>query len=133
MRMSDAEVEKAIVGVEKLVEVHGWPTPFHDAVVAEVIIDREGPAVTMRLRTNEADIHEGRPRDEVRTSTVMRWHGVEDLQFSGVDDDNWINGMSFSRHGLLMRTDIESQGAFHGFILSKEIEVVSVSEVPPDP
>jgi hypothetical protein len=132
MAMSDAEVRQAVVGADKLVEVYGWATPFHDTVVDQVVIDRVGPTITMRLRTNEMCVIEGREKPDVLTWATLRWTDVHDLRFSGLDwdENNWIWGMQFKREGELIRTELEPMDGFHGFILSGRVEVASVEVIP---
>ena len=129
--LSDAEVAQSVAGADKLIAVYGWSTPFHDAVVERVVIERLGPAVTMDLRTNEMCILE-EPQRDVLARVTMRWDGVQDLRLLGADpnEENWIWGMDFFQVGDFIRADILQMDGIHGWILAERVEVLTVETIP---
>jgi hypothetical protein len=119
-----------IVGASALIAVYGYFTPFHDAVVESVLIEKQGPTVTIRFTTCDAAYQGEEVKDENQQAiVVMRWHEVSDLSVSGIDQRNWIGGLDFSREGEGIRTELELMDGMRGFILARRVEVVEVRRI----
>jgi hypothetical protein len=116
-----------IIGASKLIEVYSYFTPFHDASVDSILIERQGPTVTIRFTTCDAayDGDELKHPDQ-QAAVVMKWHEVQDLGLSGIDRRNWLGGLDFSMQGEHVRTELELMDGTQGFILARRVEVVSV-------
>jgi hypothetical protein len=121
------EVIPLIEGADKLIGLYGYWITFHDAAVETVVIERVGPTITIHFRTN--DWHEETDNRDFIAKVVMRWLEVEDFMLSGVDEQNWIGNMHFTRLGDVIRTEVKPMDGTHGFIRARRVEVVSADPV----
>lgn len=133
--MTEKEVMSLIHGASKLKDVYGYWISFHDAAVESVIVERVGPTVTIRFRTNDAVSTDGGEtfnyeKDQL-AHVVMRWHEVRDLTLTGVDweENNWIGRMEFELQRDRVLTTVEQMDGPHGTILAERVEVLSVEPI----
>jgi Immunity protein 50 len=125
-----------ILGASRLTDLYGHFTPFHDAAIESVSIERLGPTVTIRFISCDAAYDGDMLTDsDRRADVVMRWHEVADLCLQGIDRRNWISGLDFFREGESIRTEIELMDGIRGQITARRIEVLDVQpsyDVKPD-
>src|SRR5437879_13062877 len=84
-----------IEGASQLMDVYGYWPSFHDAKVETVVIERQGPTVTIHFVTNDLVDKDGVQERDKLAQVTIRWHGVKDLSFKGLDweENNWIDGL----------------------------------------
>ncbi len=119
-----------IRGASRLTDLYGYFISFHDATVESVLIERQGPTVTIRFTSCDA-AHDGRnlKDSDLQAAVVMQWHEVGDLSLEGIDRRNWIDGLHFSREGEFIRTEIELMDGTRGHITARRIEIVEVQPI----
>jgi hypothetical protein len=125
-----------ILGASRLTDLYGYFTPFHDAAIESVSIERLGPTVTIRFTSCDAAYDGDTLTDsDLRADVVMRWYEVADLSLQGIDRRNWIGGLDFFRDGEFIRTEIELMDGIRGHITARGVEVLDVQpicDVKPD-
>jgi Immunity protein 50 len=125
------ETGELVDGAAKLIQLYGqWPS-FHDAAVDKVVIEREGPTVTIAFRLNAAVIQEGVRMFDLRAKLLMRWEEVADLMLSGADYDenNWIGRLTITRRDSALYTEIERMDGIHGWILARQVRVLEFEPI----
>jgi hypothetical protein len=129
------DIVTLVEGASKLIALYGYWISFHDAAVESVLIERVGPTVTIRFRTNDAPSGDGGQTFQYEASrlarVVMRWHEVRDLTLAGIDveENNWIGRLEFERRGDTIHTVIVQMDGLHGFILAEWAEVMDVEPI----
>jgi hypothetical protein len=120
---------KRVLGSEKLLLLFGaWPS-FHDAAVIQVVINREGPTVTISFKLNE--ILAQQPTISRTAIVLLQWKEVEELNFTGIDyeENNWIWSLQINNlEGKLESILVPSDG-IGGRILANQIEILSVDNI----
>jgi hypothetical protein len=120
-----------ILGASQLSDLYGYFIAFHDAVVESVLIERQGPTVTIHFTSCDVAYDGDRlTESDLRAAVVMRWHEVGELSLEGIDRRNWIDGLEFSREGESIRTEIELMDGIRGHITARRIEIVDVQPLP---
>jgi Immunity protein 50 len=131
---SQAEAVALVEGAQKLIDVYGYWLSFHDAVVESIIIEREGPTVTICFTTNDMVEKAGGEDPDHYAKVTLRWYEVKELTLTGIDESNWIDGLIFTRSEDEIRCEIERMDGFHGTILARRIEVLDVQpDLPSTP
>ena len=121
--------ECSIVGARKLTDVYGYWISFHDATVENVLIERQGPTVTICFETCDMAYLDGQlVENDRRAKVVVRWHEVQELKLEGIDPEgrNWIDGLALipKREGI--QGELELMDGFQGKIVARRVEVVDV-------
>jgi hypothetical protein len=131
----DTETLDLIEGVSRVVDLYGSWVSFHDAAVESVLIEREGPAVTIRFRTCDSVSKAGAPERDLRAYVTLRWQDVRDLCLAGIDweENNWIDGLLIERHRDLLHTTLVKMDGIHGFLVAGRLEVVGVEPLLSSP
>jgi hypothetical protein len=128
--MSD-DLVTSVDGASKLMDLYGcWPS-FHDAAVDDVLIEREGPTVTISLRLNALRFEEEKEADVLRAKVKIRWHEVRDLTLSGIDwdENNWIGGLTITPRQTGSYSEIHRMDGIYGSIVAGRIEVVDAQPI----
>ncbi len=116
-----------ITGASKLIVLYGYFPSFHDAAIESILIERDGPTVTIRFTTNDAAYRGDELQDADQLAiVVIQWSEVSDLRLSGIDRRNWIDGLTFSVEGSSIRSELELMDGIDGFIVARRVEVVEV-------
>ncbi len=116
-----------ITGASKLIDLYGYFPSFHDAAIESILIERDGPTVTIRFTTNDAAYRGDELQDADQLAiVVIQWSEVSDLRLSGIDRRNWIDGLTFSVEGSSIRSELELMDGIDGFIVARRVEVVEV-------
>ena len=116
--MSDAS--QIVEGVAPVIAHFGsWPT-FHDAEMYTVLIDRDGPTITIRFLLNELREDGGCSRANI----TLQWHEVEELSLLGIDKENWLYQLGIKRGGVLVDTEIIPNKGTGGTLRAKRVEVI---------
>lgn len=125
----DKAPDVPVLGMSKLTDVYGDWITFHDATVESVLIERQGPAVTIVFRTCDMAFRHGELVDKDRKArVVVRWRQVRELSLEGIDPDerNWIDGLTLTPSGEWVRSELELMDGLHGVIVARSVEVVEV-------
>jgi hypothetical protein len=116
-----------ITGASKLIDLYSYFPSFHDAAVESILIERDGPTVTIRFTTNDAAYRGDELQDPDQLAiVVIQWSEVSEMRLSGIDRRNWIDGLTFSAEGSSIRSELELMDGIHGFIVAGRVEVVEV-------
>ncbi|HKI18385.1 MAG TPA: Imm50 family immunity protein [Isosphaeraceae bacterium] len=127
MAKGDEDIGAFVTGASKLIDLYGYFPSFHDAVVESILIERDGPTVTIRFTTNDEAYSGGQVREPDQLAiVVIQWSEVSDLRLSGIDRRNWIDGLTFSVEGGSIRSELELMDGIEGFILARRVEIVEV-------
>lgn len=133
-----------VKGHEKLTAVYdGWPS-FHDSEVLSIHLDREGPAIEMRVHLFEGFREENSDRISWRNHTVatLKFSRVVEVQLDGFNNQNVIFDFAIESvakepgvamwDGPAYRIEIDSSYGVGGSFICRSIEVVSVERgIPP--
>jgi Immunity protein 50 len=125
----EASPENLVIGHWKLVEVYGYWITFHDASVETVLIEREGPTVTIDFETCDMAYRDGElVENDRRAKVVIRWQGVRELRLEGIDPAgrNWIDGLTWKAQGEDIRGELELMDGLRGTIVAQRVEIVEV-------
>ena len=118
--MNPPDLEKEIIGSERLTSIFGgWPS-FHDAEVTEIHLDRgevnqdtatfEFPVLTIKLvlwnLTSRVNAN-GYLETEHHTLAILQFSDVENLAMSGFNHQNAIMGLQIERQSNEGRTEFK--------------------------
>ena len=118
--MNPPDLEKEIIGSERLTSIFGgWPS-FHDAEVTEIHLDRgevnqdtatfEFPVLTIKLvlwnLTSRVNAN-GYLETEHHTLAILQFSDVENLTMSGFNHQNAIMGLQIERQSNEGRTEFK--------------------------
>jgi hypothetical protein len=115
-----------VIGVEKLLRLYGyWPT-FHDASVERVILEREGPTITIDFILNDTVLLPDHPQKCILVTATLQWQEVGDVEMLGIDwdENNWIYGLKLTLNGEYIYTVLDEMDGTHGYIYARRLEVL---------
>lgn len=115
----------AIAGSHLLISIYGYWPSFHDAAVVSVLIEREGPTVTIRFRLNDM----GPSGDDVEADATLRWRDVSDLHLQGIDEQNWIWSLRIQHSDDEWIAELERMDGTSGTICAGSVEVMEVTRL----
>jgi hypothetical protein len=110
LNMNPPDLEKVIIGSERLTSIFGgWPS-FHDSEIVEIHLDRgeinpktetfEFPILTVKLvlwnLTSRVNAN-GYLETEDHTLAILQFSGVDNLRMSGFNHQNAIMGLQIER------------------------------------
>ena len=99
--------ENFIRGAAQVVEYYGaWPT-FHDADYVTILIEMDGPNISIRFRLYDWD---DAAQKANRPNISLCWHEVEDLSLKGIQElgQNAIGQMQITKDGDGINTLIQT-------------------------
>ncbi len=130
MAAGDGDPDVVIIGASKLIDIYSYFPSFHDAKVESILIETDGPTITIRFITNDAAYcgDELQNPDQL-AKVVMQWSEVSDLRILGIDRRNWIDGLVFSMDGTTIRSELELMDGIEGFIVARRVEVVEAKPI----
>ena len=124
-----------IKGASKLVDFYGYWPSFHDAQIATIHIEREGPTVTICFTTNDLVVKDGREEGDQLARVTVRWYEVEELTLRATDwsEQNWLWDMNLAAHEEGIRAELVPNDGIGGSILARQMEVLAVQAIEVSP
>ncbi len=128
--MSDEEAVWAVTTDGGLLrQLFGYYPTLHDSVIVSVEIFRASDRI--ELTVDYSDMAEEDDRELLSARIRFEWTGIELFDFPlGFED---LYGISFSKSGDKIRTDLEMWPGIFGAVISETVEAVLLQLDPGEP
>lgn len=122
---------KLIINGKQLVAKLGYWPDFHDFEVMRVEMDRSGPTITIQIycfHTLKETDNKGYFKKTNECAVTFRFNGISDIVLEDFNYQNCLACLTFEEVDGLLKTIFETTFGLHGYIVSKNLEIIRIED-----